>query len=89
MRPYSNEYKNACDVLPEELVRKLQSIYTGPVWIPAVARRRIKTQGMDERDENIRELHRQGKSIGEITETVLLSRERVRQIIKNQRGNDG
>jgi DNA-binding NarL/FixJ family response regulator len=87
MRPYSNEYKNACEVLPEELVRKLQGIYSGPVWIPAVARRRIKTMGMDERDEKIRELYRQGRSIGEIAASVLLSKERVRQIIR--RTEDG
>lgn len=82
MRPYSNEYQNACEVLPEELVRKLQAVYTGPVWIPALTRRRIKTRGMSERDDNIRELYRQGRTIAEIAEAVLLSQERVRQIIK-------
>lgn len=87
MRPYSNEYKNAREVLPEELLRKLQGIYTGPVWIPAIKRRRIKTKGMDERDENIREMHRQGRTVAEIAEVVLLSRERVRQIIR--RTDDG
>lgn len=74
--------------MPEELIKKLQSIYTGPVWIPAVRKKRIKTEA-DERDRRILEMHRQGKPIEEIAEMVFLCKERVRQIIKNERGKDG
>jgi len=88
MREYRNSYKNAYEVLPEELIRKLQSIYTGPVWIPAVKKRRIKTEAQ-ERDRRILEMHTQGRSIKEIAEAVFLCEERVRQIIKQKRGKDG
>ena len=81
MRPYRNGYKNAYEVLPEELVKKLQSIYTGPVWIPALKKRRIKTEAY-ERDEKILKLYRDGKSIREISLAVFLCMERVRQIIR-------
>ncbi len=82
MREYRNKYKNAYEVLPEELIRKLQSIYTGPVWIPAVKRRRIKTEAR-ERDRKIMRLYMEGKSIREIAEEVFLCPERVRQIIRS------
>ena len=86
MRPYRNGYKNAYEVLPEELVKKLQRIYTGPVWIPAVKKKRIKTDA-HERDLRIWEMHRQGTPIEEIAEMIFLCKERVRQIIKKQRGD--
>jgi DNA-binding NarL/FixJ family response regulator len=86
MREYRNEYRNAHEVLPEELVKKLQRIYTGPVWIPAVRKRRIKSEAR-KRDEDIMRLYRDGKSIKEIAETVPLCLERIRQIIR--RYDDG
>jgi len=87
MQPYRNSYKNAYEVLPEELVRKLQQIYTGSVWIPATEKRLIKNKGMIHRDRKIIGLYEQGKTIREISEVVFLSEERVRQIIKKSGGN--
>jgi DNA-binding NarL/FixJ family response regulator len=86
MHLYSSKYRNAYEVLPTELVETLQSIYTGPVWIPAVRKRRIKSEAR-KRDEDIMRLYRDGKSIKEIAETVPLCPERIRQIIR--RYDDG
>ena len=86
MKLYANEYKNAREVLPEDLITKLQRIYTGCVWIPAVNRREIKTKGTGKRDQKILKLFSQGKTLEQISERVFLCKERVRQIIKNKGG---
>jgi DNA-binding NarL/FixJ family response regulator len=86
MRLYPNEYKNAREVLPEDLIRKLQRIYTGPVWVPRLRRREIKTKGTKERDEKILKLYSQGKTMEQISEEVFLCKERVRQIIRSNGG---
>ena len=82
MSLFPNDYRNARDVLPEELVRRLQSIHTGLVWIPAVKRRTIKSNGKEERNRKIVTLYLGGKAIREISKEFFLSNERVRQIIK-------
>ncbi len=86
MRLYPNEYKNAREVLPEDLIRKLRRIYTGAVWVPRLVRREIKAKGTKERYEKILRLYAQGKTMEKISEEVFLCKERVRQIIKNNGG---
>ena len=87
MSIFPNDYRNARDVLPDELVRKLQSIHIGLVWVPAVKRRAIKSNGKEERNRKITELYSGGKAIKEISKEFLLSNERVRQIIKGDLKN--
>ena len=86
MRLYPNEYKDAREVLPEDLIRRLRRIYTGPVWVPRLVRREIKTKGTKERDEKILKLYSQGKTMEKISEEVFICKERVRQIIRNNGG---
>lgn len=86
MKLYQNEYKNARDVLPEELIMKLSQIYTGLVWIPGLKRRMIKRKGTKERDQKILKLYSQGKTMEKIAEEIYLCKERVRQIIKSNGG---
>lgn len=85
MRLYRNEYKNAHEVLPENLIKKLQRIYTGSVWVPQIKRRKIKMKGIEERDKKIFKLYSQGKSLNKISKEVFLCKERIRQIIKKIR----
>jgi len=86
MKLYQNEYKNARDVLPEELIMKLSQFYTGLVWIPGLVKRKIKTRDTKERNQKIIKLYSQGKTMEKIAEEIYLCKERVRQIIKRKGG---
>ena len=79
---YAHRYANARDVLPEELVKKLQSIHTGLVWVSAKKRRVIKSGDKKERNMKIIEIYSGGMSVSDIADEFFLSKERVRQIIK-------
>ncbi len=77
----ARRYANAADVLPAALARKLVRYVRGRVWIPVRRRRRFKTACDPARNRRIRELSRQGWTVGEIAEEVRLCKERVRQIL--------
>lgn len=91
MNPYTNGYKNARDVLPERILRKLQDVYIGLVWVPGSNKKKVKEIGKAERNRKMIELYSNGKSIKALANEFFLSAERVRQIIKGglQNGSQG
>lgn len=82
---YRHTYRNARDVLPEELIIKIQEHHYGLLWIPVTHRRRIKSRGLEERNQLILDLRERGDSVREISGKVYLSPERVAQIIREGR----
>jgi len=76
---------NARNVLPEKLLKKVQRVFTGEIWIPVIRKHRLKKKDDKDRNREILRLHRQGKSLEDIAQTVFVCKERVRQIIRNGR----
>ena len=74
---------NASNVLPEKLLKRVQRVFTGEIWIPVVKKHRIKKKDDRDRNKEILRLHSQGKTLDEIARTVFVCRERVRQIVRN------
>ena len=74
---------NARNVLPERLLKKVQRVYTGEIWIPILRKHKMKKKGDIERDREILRLYDQGKSLDEIANRVFVCKERVRQIVRN------
>ena len=74
---------NARDVLPERLLKKVQRVYTGEIWIPILRKHKMKKTGDTERNREILSLYGQGKSLDEIANRVFVCKERVRQIVRN------
>jgi Mor family transcriptional regulator len=68
-------YVNARTVLPSRLLARVQRYCSGFVYVPVPEPNR-------NRDEQIRELHQQGRSVEEIATHVRLSKRRVWQILK-------
>lgn len=87
-----NSYKNAKDVLPNELLEAVQRYLQGEVlYVPVKDRRRrwgersgVRKE-LSERNEAIREAYRQGRSLDELATAHHLSVETVRKLIRNVR----
>jgi DNA invertase Pin-like site-specific DNA recombinase len=71
-----NGYVNARDVLPSRLLALVQRYCSGVVYIPVPEPNR-------HRDEQIRELFQQGRSVEEIATSTGLGKRRVWQILKS------
>ena len=71
-------YVNARDVLPSRLLALVQRYCSGFVYVPVPEPNR-------HRDEQIRELHQQGRSVEEIATQTGLSKRRIWQILKTPR----
>jgi predicted transcriptional regulator len=72
------DYANARDVLPSEVLSLVQRHYNGLLWIPPPA-------SAPDRHDQIRYLRMGGMPLAEIAARVGLSKRRVRQIL-NGRG---
>jgi DNA invertase Pin-like site-specific DNA recombinase len=70
-----NGYVNARNVLPPRLLERVQRYCAGFVYVPVPEPNR-------DRDEQIRELFHQGRTVEEIAAHVGLSKRRVWQILK-------
>jgi Mor family transcriptional regulator len=70
-----NGYVNARNVLPSRLLARVQRYCSGFVYVPVPETNR-------QRDEQIRELFQQGRSVEEIATQAGLSKRRVWQILK-------
>lgn len=82
-------YKNACDVLPEELIKEIQKYADGQlIYIP---RKNVKTfswgeksgarRRLAERNKMIVEHYYSGKTIKELSNMYYLSEKRIQGII--------
>lgn len=84
------KYRNARDVLPEELVRQIQQYVRGVhLYIPQTERDGWGTstgsrEEMKLRNENIYELYKGGLPLAELAELYNLSEERIRNIVYEQ-----
>jgi DNA invertase Pin-like site-specific DNA recombinase len=70
-----NGYVNARTVLPPQLLARVQRYCSGFVYVPVPEPNR-------HRDEQIREMYQQGRSVEEIATQTGLSKRRVWQILK-------
>jgi Mor family transcriptional regulator len=73
-----NGYVNARNVLPSRLLARVQRYCSGFVYVPVPESNR-------DRDEKLRELLQQGRSVEEIATHAGLSKRRVWQILKKPR----
>jgi Mor family transcriptional regulator len=73
-----SSYVNARNVLPLQLLERVQRYCSGFVYVPVPESNR-------QRDEQIRELFQQGRSVEEIAMQTGLSKRRVWQILKKRR----
>ena len=73
-----NGYVNARDVLPSRLLALVQRYCSGFVYIPVPGPNQ-------QRDEQIRELHQQGRTVEEIATQTGLSKRRIWRILKTPR----
>jgi DNA invertase Pin-like site-specific DNA recombinase len=71
-------YVNARNVLPSRLLARVQRYCSGFVYVPVPEPHR-------NRDEQIREMYQQGRSVEEIATQTGLSKRRVWQILKKPR----
>lgn len=76
------EYANARDVLPPSLLRRIRAHWQGLLWIPILEGRRRKTRHDAARDRRIVRDHLRGRSTAELAQEFSLSRERIRQIVR-------
>lgn len=80
-------YKNAADILPDDLLRKLQTYAAGDIlYIPAADKRQSwgsngTRQLYLQRNEEIRHLYSQGTSIQHLADQYHLSPETIRKIL--------
>jgi DNA-binding NarL/FixJ family response regulator len=74
-----NGYVNARDVLPARLLAHVQRYCSGFVYIPVPGPNQ-------ERDEQIHQMSRQGRSVEEIATQAGISKRRVWQILKKSSG---
>lgn len=82
------KYKNASDVLPENLLREVQKYAAGEtLYFPKDAQRKKWGEATGarayyrQRNEQIREKYLQKQSIGHLAEEYCLSEETIRKII--------
>ena len=74
--------RNARQVLPPDSLRQVQEKYPGEmIYVPVAKRRRFKTRGNPQRDEQIRHARAKGASIRELGTQFGLSPSRVHQIV--------
>ena len=84
-------YRNATDILPQKLIAEIQKYVKGEViYIPK--QDDVKTSWgskngsrikYDIRNENIREMRKDGRTINEIAKTYYLSPESIKKILTN------
>lgn len=82
------KYKNAKDILPDDLFRELQQYISGGfLYVPSSEEKKGWGQNTGareyyrQRNEAIREKHRNGASIEELAEEYALSAETIRKIV--------
>lgn len=82
------KYRNATEVLPDELLREIQKYTSGEaIYIPQAKKRQNWGEGSgarryyEERNEKIREKYKSGTSMDELAQMYNLSVETVRKII--------
>lgn len=81
------QYKNAADILPDDLLKQLQKYAAGDiVYVPSPEGRKPwgatgTRQFYLQRNEEIRRLYARGADIDELAETYHLSAETIRKII--------
>jgi Mor family transcriptional regulator len=81
-------YANAKNVLPGTLLRKVQAYFQGGLlWIPPIARRRLKTRKDAERNRRIFRDKAKGLSTTLLAEKYGLSEERIRQVLREAKRN--
>lgn len=87
-----DSYKNAKDVLPEELLEAVQRYLQGEMlYIPVKDKRRRwgersgTRKELSERNQAIREAYRKGQSLDELAATYHLSVETLRKIVRHVR----
>lgn len=85
-------YKNAGDILPADLLRKVQKYAEGQtLYIPTTGERRAWgelsgiRQELKVRDAQIRSAYRSGESIERLADAYALSVDRVRRIVRGTR----
>ena len=76
----ADNYANAKDVLPPELLAAVQSYHTGHLWVPPNGTNEDKER-QQERDRLILALRAEGLTGREIAERMILSERRVWQIL--------
>ncbi|TSI06199.1 CD3324 family protein [Lysinibacillus sp. BW-2-10] len=82
-------YVNALDILPKELLEELQQYVQGDlIYIPKPGNKRTKwgvlsgeRKRLQERNEQIKKLYKEGKSIQTLAEQHHLSVETIKKII--------
>ncbi len=83
----SREYKNAADILPDDLLKQLQQYAAGDIlYVPSAEKRKPwgttgTRQFYLQRNEEIRRLYACRISIGELAERYALSEATIRKII--------
>lgn len=80
-------YKNAADVLPDDLLRQLQQYASGDIlYVPSPEKRQSwgssgTRRWYEERNAEIRRLHQEGVSIAALAEQFHLASETIRKIL--------
>lgn len=77
----ADNYANAKDVLPPELLALVREHHTGHLWVPDDGEFYLQ------RNERIRRLHAEGSSVRDISAAVHLSERRVGQILEATRND--
>ena len=87
------KYINAAEVLPKELLSQIQKHISGGILYIPLEEKRMgwgEKNGSKEffsaRNEKIRELYREGRSIEELSEQFGLAYDTVRKIVYNRAG---
>lgn len=82
------KYKNARDILPDDLFKELQQYISGGfLYVPSSEEKKSWGQNTGareyyrQRNKTIREKHRNGTSIEELAEEYALSAETIRKIL--------
>ena len=82
------KYRNASEILPDELLREIQKYTSGEaIYIPQIAERQKWGEGSgsrryyEERNKKIRDSYQSGVSVDELVLTYNLSTESIRKII--------
>jgi len=83
-------YRNATDILPQKLIAEIQKYVKGEViYIPTQEEKTSwgskngSRRKYDIRNENIREMRKDGRTISEIAKTYYLSPESIKKILTN------
>ena len=90
------KYVNAADVLPQELLEKISQYAGGKLlYVPAISKKCAwgekngSKQYYRDRNQKIKMLYQQGKTVEELSKLFFLSNETVRKIISDKWSNEG